>query len=355
MARGFGMMFGAQGLPTTIIEFATVENGKLFVSGPGYLRQCDLPTRQWETQVAPWQAPSVLFAIGSRLFAANTDTIFELLDGARQTRLLASCRRKPATSDLDSFDAYGDLTLVPGPGDSVRAVFGRNIYSWDGRDWNPIATATNCHRIQRLDVFDDVTLLKLSRYGEQPGLWALPREGKELELCLADTAMTASASASGRALDPNIRSLPSPIWKILGFTLRSTAPAIAKSNLFVFVEHSSITNDAIGRQVVAEKDGRHADLVCLERGNPTPVILPRRFDLERAAPLEQIHRWGFSGITGETPTWLVLTADWLLFGQTSVPGVWAIPRKELDVAIARERDRLRSAPASAADHSKSQP
>ncbi len=352
VARGFGvpsrMLWNTPSARFTISEHAAVGNGSLFIGGPDYLRTYDLKTRKWETQNAPWQAPSAFLVMDQRAFAANVDTIFELLDGTRETRLLASCRRRPTASALDSFDAYPGVKLAPGPAGSLRAIFDRHVYSWDGQDWSHLLTVTNWQRIIGMDICEDATLLKFSLYGEEAGLWRLPHNVNRLEFCLADNAKGQLARASWRAKNPGAAALPAPSWTSpANLAVQYAAATTFQSNLLVLVEHCGFkTYGEANRPIADERDGQHADLLFFEHGDPNPVIVPLKFVYEKDLPVGSIYRWGVSARFNRDPSWLILTAEWLLLGQDDLPGFWAIPRTELDAAIAKERARMAASPES---------
>ena len=114
----------------------------------------------------------------------------------------------------------------------------------------------------------------------------------------------------------------------------------------VLADHSVFTNNygEEQRPIATEKDGRNADLLVFERGIPTPMVVPLKFVSDDSLPPGSIYRWAVATQFKRDCNWLALTPEWLLLGQNDSPGVWAIPRAELDAAIARER--LRFAPSS---------
>ena len=327
-------------------EFSAVANDALFVSGPDYLRRYDFKSRQWKTQPAPWQCPTRLLATSSRLFAANIDSIFELFNGGRDARVLASCRRKPAATVLDSLDSFEGIQLFPGSDNSLRVVIQKKLYSWDGHDWTAILPDADCYR---LDVFEGGTVLRLFSKSLASGLWLLSHEQARPELCLLNTEVPPTHWWLGQqAANFPVKESP-PTWNALaGIWVGVAAPALVGSNLFVVVEHSTLENTS-GRDVVKERDGRHADLLCLERGLPMPAVVPLRFDTVRGAALQHsgsvdIRETGRQ--QGETQTWLAANADWLLFGQDALLGAWAIPMAEIKAAINQERARQAKSPPS---------
>jgi hypothetical protein len=111
------------------------------------------------------------------------------------------------------------------------------------------------------------------------------------------------------------------------------------------VDHCGFnTYGEASRPIADERDGQHADLLFFEHGHPHPVIVPLKFAYEKDLPVGSIYRWGISARFNRDPGWMVLTSEWLLLGQNDLPGVWAIPRTELDAAIAQERARMAASP-----------
>jgi hypothetical protein len=325
-------------------------NDAFYLSGRESLKRFDLKTRQWETLKIPAQKLVQLFAINGHLFAANDEIIFEILDSGRSTRVLASCRRRPVASALDSLDSLGKITLFPGPENSLRAFIGGNIYSWNGHDWrNDVSMGSNV----RMEVFEDGAVLRSTpppngwwneTQRSPASLWRLPYEQTKTELCWQqwwDPNQQAALMPVGSAEKPD-QPGPKPRWKAFrNLSLMENVTALSKSNLYFFCEHCDVTNVA-GRWTAVERDGRHAELVCLDRDIARPYVLPLKFDLERGPLPSQELASKLGLISYGAKTWMLFAGDLLLIGRGNIPGVWAIPKSEIEAALAPEKERQRA-------------
>ncbi len=316
-------------------DYFEITADALYVSGWEGLRRYDLPTRRWETLAAPWQKPVRLFNVSQRLFAAGEDAIFEIRDRGRSVIILASCRRRPAVSALDSLESLGAPVIFPGPNDSIRALAAGKIFSWDGHDWS----AAVGFSIQEAGVFADGTLLVNAANRQPTKLWLLPHSRTNLELCLREEWKDNSplpAHFISPAVPQPVES--SPRWQsAVNLSLTRAPSLLAQSKLYFFVELGGESN-LKGKAVIAEQAGRHAELVCLDPNDSVPLIIPLRFDLERGpAPSTMLDRGRPSMFEPQIQTWMLMTPDALLIGKPAMPGIWVIPQRELDGAIAGQK------------------
>jgi hypothetical protein len=314
---------------TPITEFSVVCGEDLFVSGQDYLRRYNLKTKQWETKHAPWEAPPILFVVGQRMLAANSDLICEVLDEQKDFRILASCRRRPSASLLDSYESLQGVQLFAGAKGSLRAVVGKTLFCWDGKAWRLGLAITNC---VRAEVVEKGAFLKLGPDLHEPDLWFWPEDRQDPELCMLST-LTRPRGALPRPADFSADK-PKPTWTSPeAFSVLSVTPVNIDSNVLILVEHG-VRGGADG--TAAELDGRHADLLYLERGNPVPLPIPLKFESQAGRFYLQNNRWYFD-LPSWDPTWMKVTRDYLWIGQDKAKGVWAIPRSELASAIARAK------------------
>jgi hypothetical protein len=108
----------------------------LYLSAGTRIKRFDLKTRQWTVTELPQHADAHFFTIGGRLFAASSELIFEVKDDGRESVIMASTRRRPAASVLDSLDDLGkSVVLAEGPEGTVRAWVKENIYGWRDGNW----------------------------------------------------------------------------------------------------------------------------------------------------------------------------------------------------------------------------
>lgn len=329
----------------------------LFVSEwPEQIAKYDLTARCWERLEIPIEKASRLFTVGARFYAATDECIVELTDGGHSTRILASCRRRPVASALDALDGYGDLTLFPGPENSVRAAIGDRVFSWDGQDWS-VVTSLLAFRSQ--ETFEEATLfrsgdgLDRAQFRMRAELWMLPHAASTVQLCLREESDTARRSGSiVPRPNPKTLSQPAPIWDSLpDVSLVNSPAAAAGSNLYFLVAECEVTSrDGLEFPVAGALP--RTDLVCLDRRFPKPLVIPLRFGPDPQPSLSAAN-WDRSGLVQtrvaaprrtpgpdlRRPPWMVFAGDCLILGRALLPGVWAIPRSEIDAAVAAEKQR----------------
>ena len=296
----------------------------------------DIKTRQWKILNVSGLNGSRLFAIDGQLYAASGESILEIIDGGKGTRILASTRRRPAASALDALDSLGSPILFSGINHLLCASIGNKIYSWDGNDWHEVLTLNIS---QAPEIFEDTVIFRLvPSYGsgDPANLWVWEKNQTAPELCLHDKPKPHPQINLGRD-NPDKQTL-CPLWKSPeGDYLTGAAATFYKSNLYFFVDHCIVTNVS-GHWTVAEMDGYHAKLVCLSRDLPEPIVVPLKFDLQRGQPpLESLGEkvepapW----LTGST--WIFFAGDTLYIGQPDTPGIWTIPLSEIEAAIAAQK------------------
>ena len=319
-------------------------NGDFYLSAGGQLQKYDFATKQWKKLNVPGLNNSQLVAVNGRLYAANNETIFEINGPGNGTRILASTRRRPAASILDSLDNLGSPSptaggyplppqLFSGPEHSLYASVGKKIFGWDGNDWHEIL-AMNISQVP--EIFQDTVIFRSVSMLDPANLWIWAKNQSAPELCLHDKPKPHPQLNLGRDNPDNQTSRPS--WKSPdGDYLTSAAATFYKSNPYFFVDHGVVTNDS-GHWTVAERDGYHAKLVCLSRDLAEPIVVPLKFDLQRGQPPLKSLGEKMEQIPWETgPTWMMFAGDTLYLGQPNTLGVWTIPRSQLDPALAAQK------------------
>ena len=322
--------------------------GSLYLGVQNTIQKYNFQTQQWEVLNIPAKAGSALFAIGKSLFVASDESIYEITDGGKGTHILASTRRRPVVSALDSMDSLGSPILFAESDQSLGANIGNKTYRWDGNDWHEIMAK---NPVGTFEVFKDAATFQdipHPPYNEPSTLWIWDKNQTEPRLALRDEAKPhPGAVFSSRpvyAWMGKTNSLPpSPLWKsIKGDYLASCATTFFKSNLYLFVEHSVATNVS-GRWTVAAQNGCHAKLVCLDPDLPDPIVVPLKFDLERGQP--PLQRLGgkiapdaSARFPWNTPlAWLHFERDSLFIGQPDLPGIWKLPITEIEAAFAQQK------------------
>ncbi len=316
----------------------------LYASDYEAIHKREHAAKNWERLALPGQKLSRLFVLDGRLFAASDESIMELADEGTATRVLASCRRRPAVTRLDSFESFYDATLFPGPGGTLRAAIAGRVYQWNGMDWDERVYLPGT----QAQVCEDTVLLRSTPYGRAGQIWSLGFHMDQPELCWREGVGDPSARLpptprwSANRTDASVS--PSPLWTgVLDVPLVDQPSTATSSNLFFYVDRSRLTH-ASGTVAVASSVGVDANLICLTPALRQPLVIPLRFPPEAGpAPGSISLPPRVSGLH-ESRCWLLLNDQSLFIGHAALPGVWVLPRAELDAAIDKERQAWRPQP-----------
>lgn len=302
------------------------------------IRKYPLNTRQWESLPFPGEKQPHLFAVNGRLFAANDEALFEILDGGKATRLLASTRRRPAVSVLDSLETLGTAALFPGPDHSLRAGIQGAVYSWNGSDWNGVLSVG---QTGPPEVFEGASVLRRAPFRQPAEIWLLPNDESGAELCWREEPRVDPYSGFVGGAQGRTTNQSTPTWKTsYRSPLAEAAVTTENADLYFFAAFADLT-DAAGQKAALEQYGRHADLVCLQRDSEKPLRIPLRFGSTAGVPPVNTSRPFRPLRMNQIPWWILFARDSLVIGHANAPGFWTIPRSELDEAIAREKQLQR--------------
>jgi hypothetical protein len=273
------------------------------------------------------------------LYAASDENIFEITENGKGTHILASTRRRPAASALDLLSSLGSPVLFSGLNHSLCASIGNESFgweqnksfSWDGSDWHEIFSLKTTRPVE---IFEDAVILRhspLDSINNPSMVWLWDKHSATPELALYEKAKRAPNNLLGqKSTTPTM----SPLWKSLeNYSLANASMTYFKSNLFCYVDRASVKHLPNGKPV-PERAEHDADLICLDRDCPQPIIIPLKYDLNRG-PLPLPGHW-----PDLSPVWMTFTSDFLLIGNKSVPGIWAIPITEINAAFAAEKQRM---------------
>lgn len=271
--------------PNLFVEFL---NNFIYVSDWDAIRDYDLKQHQWQQVPFSNQRRAQLFAVKNHLYAASPESIVEIAPGGESVRILASTRRRPAASILDSREGLGDPIIFEGPGEDPYVALGNGVFAWNGNDWQPVvATLTNR---QPPEVFGDAAFLRSSKM-------------------LHTEAYT-------------------PLRKALrGLSLADFPAAMDRTNIYFFTVESSRGGYIQPGTPLPEENGRNADLVCLTSDFPTPVTIPLKFQSD-LGPVPR-SPW-------KTTVWMACSSEFLFIGAPTLPGVWAVPKSEIRAEIDRQ-------------------
>src|ERR1039457_7194058 len=182
------MVLGIQNNDNRVVLF----DGGLYSSIGGQIKRYDLQKRDWQKLDIPEEGDCNLFAVDGHLFTTGQNTIVEIRDNGKSTRILASARRRPAASILDSLSSLGSPVLFSGLNHTLcasigNASFGRQqfkVFSWDGNDWREMFGL----KTSRLaEVFEDAVVFRYAdldslNYPSMVWLWDKHQAAPELAL-----------------------------------------------------------------------------------------------------------------------------------------------------------------------------
>jgi hypothetical protein len=270
--------------PTLFVELL---NNVVYVSDWDAIREYDLNRHQWQELPFPGQSRAQLFAVKNHLYASSLESIVEIAPDGTSARILASTRRRPAASVLDSRPSLGDPILFEGPGDAPYVALDRDIFAWNGTDWQQVMTTVTNR--QPPEVFGDAAFLRSSR--------------------MLHTDAYAPLRKALRGLSP-----------------ADFPAAMDGTNIYYFTVESSPGYIQPGTPL-SEKNGRHADLVCVTAEFPSPLTIPLKFQSDQG-PVPRIP-W-------RTTVWVACSSKFLFIGAPTMPGVWTVPKSEIRAEIQRQ-------------------
>ena len=316
-----------------------VQDGCLYISSENEIRRYVLKEKQWEKLPVPVQGHGRICGIGRRLFLTTDDSILEVV--GTEARILASTRRQPAQTILDTLDGLGSPPLLAGPDGSVRAVIKGSIYELasGNQDWTAIPTPPSV-RDGTCAVFDDGLLLATAPWSraDRPmlELVGLSKSARAPELLLAQPNASPFSGAPGPLPGQARNSSPAaaPRWPLpKGVYALNHAMCVDGDTLWVLAGPPPARRPVPGPNP-EENTPQQAVLFGLEPGQTSALAI----GLKLAAPGARAGGFGLASglILQPTPQGLVV-------GRPMVPGLWLIPRAELERRREAWRAELRAA------------
>ena len=323
---------------------STLIHGDLYNCDGGQIKKYDLSKGQWQPLAISDGNNYELFAINGNLYAANRDMVFEILDGGKSTRILASTRRNPPASALDR-ENLGTPTLFEGPNHSLRVCTAKKFYTWSGNDWQEDATMPSTSFPPQ--IFPDGILYRQQMGFNIESLYSLATEAAASELPIWQKLKFPNANLP-RMNEPAVEP-PKPLWQMPSGWYFTALPAmLCRSNLYLLADHKppqGKTNWNGDYNIV---------LLCFSRSLPLPQKLFLKFESDNGCPpLTGIDpSEPMSSAFGLVPTvWMEATTNQLLFGleqpksgrfgtqqnRNCKAGVWMLSISRLEPAIEAQK------------------
>ena len=327
--------------------------GELFNSENRQIQKYDYSSRTWRVLPVSDGANYELFAVNDHLYAANRELVFEILDGGKSTRILASARRQPAQSVLDGQD-LGSPTLISGANHSLRICTRGNVYVWSGDDWRMEFPAPKASLLPR--VFEGGVLFRdtAANYPQPLSYSRLAAGATALETLLWQ-ATEPPTGMHAYPFDPASR--PAKIrWNMpVEWNLARLPAALWRDGMYLLADHSEIQDELNGerelvKRKIIPKDGYHSRLLCFspEYAEPQTVFL-KFADGQGCPPVTGGDQVARQWTPGEPAVWMSGNADSLFLGREKPPdahgmsaqrvdfsyhpGIWLIPVREIDTRV----------------------
>jgi len=313
--------------------------GALYQSDSKAIKRFNSNGKAWQLLPLARQKFAQLFAVNGHLYATDEDSIFEIEADGQSTRLLASCRRRPVASILDSLATLERVTLFPGASNTLRAVIGSKVFTWNDRDW--VEDLALDFRPQ-VDGFGDGIIMRGRLFSNpmQFDLCLLPNAQKTAGVRWQGTPKNRGAqNLRARRDKPTTDSAWLSVMPAKGLSLDRSPAAVIGRTLYLLERHNGKGVALAGDPNV--KAAPHADLVCLDPDLPEPLSIPLRFDMSQGT----LPGFGeipdlVNGVRSEM--WMASTPGFLIIGEKKAEGIWVIPQVQLSDAIAVEKLRVQS-------------
>jgi TolB-like protein len=331
---------------------STVWQGALYSSNNGKVQKFDWQGNTWNTNALPVSGNCQLYNLAGKLYVADYNSIQQITDDARGTKLLASIQRQPAVTSLDSQGALMNLVLFADAQNILCAAVHNKVFRWDGADWREIGAAPASFQPS---VFDDGVLFLTDGWNIRPArISCLDTGSTNVELCLGQPDRQRINAPS-----PNSNDSAKPLWKLPAeLSLPNLSAALWQSDLFLITDHSEkqdivaeeretrpdgtleVSHVITGEKFVP-KDGYDSALFCFSRGRGAAEKVLLKFDdSEGCPPMAGLGSNSQPLIPqiGITKSWMLFTPKFLLCGRERLgdvpgssepagfkPGIWVVP------------------------------
>jgi hypothetical protein len=335
---------------------STLWRGTLYSSNDGKVQKFDWQKGTWNTNALPVSGNCQLWNLAGKLYVADYNSIQQITDDARGTRLLASIQRQPAVTSLDSQGTMMNLALFTDAQNNLCAAVHNKVFRWNGADWREIGAAPASFSPL---VFKSGVLFLTDGWNTRPArISCFDMQSNGVETCLIPSAQPPSLHgyASGPA---SADALGKPLWKLpKELSLPNLSAAYWQSDLFLLADHSGkqdIVTEERGTlpdgtlevsQVVtgekfAPKDGSDSALFCFSRGRAAAEKVLLKFDAPDGCPPMAGLDSNLHPLTpqiGTTKGWMLFAGKLLFCGRERLgnvpgsseppgfkPGIWVTP------------------------------
>jgi hypothetical protein len=342
--------------------------GELYSSNDGKVQKFDWKENVWHTNALPVSGNYQLYNLNGRLYVADLNSIQQITEDGRGTRLLGSIQRRPAITSLDSHGGLLNLVLFTDAHSNLCAAVHNKVYRWDGADWRELGGVLTSYQPS---VFADGVLFMTDNWNIRPArISCFDTRSDSIETCLLPSAPPTRTYPLRAA---NSEEPPGPLWKIPAeLRLPNLSAAYWESDLFLMTDHSEkqeivaeergIRKDGsleVSHVIAGEKflpqDGCNSALYCFSRGRtPAGKVLLKFDNPDGCPPMAGSGSDSRPLITGVglTKGWMLFTPKFLFCGREALgdgpgnsepagfkPGVWVVPMDSImpEIALLKQR------------------
>lgn len=338
----------------------TLWHGRIYSSNGGKVYSFDLQKNVWDSNALPVQGNCQFHNLAGKLYVADDNSIQQITDDARGTRLLASTQRQPPVTSLDSQGALLNLALFTDAQKNLCAAVHKKVFRWDGADWREIGVASAAFPPS---VFEEGVLFLTDGWNISPArIFCLNTGSTNVELCLGS-----SDRRPMNAFSPNSNGGAKPLWKLPAeLSLPNLSATLWQSDLFLMTDHSEqkdiVTEErgtrpdgtlevshVISGEKIQPKNGYNSALFCFSRGQAAARKVRLKFDnAEGCPPMAGLGSNSQPLISelGITKSWMLFTPKFLLCGREQSgdiwgnsepagfkPGIWVVPLDAIMPAV----------------------
>ncbi|MEN9573840.1 MAG: hypothetical protein RL514_1695 [Verrucomicrobiota bacterium] len=301
-----------------------VWDGHVYLHLGDRLKRLRLGGARWEDLPASVPDNATLFVVHGRLYFSAADSILELNEAGDGTRLLASTRRRPAETPLDTLGTLGSPPVFPGPGGRVRVWTSARLFEHDprARTWREIVAPPQQQTIVREL---NVTLATRGGYPMGRQSWFGVFDDESEWSHLYDTAPPAYAGQP-----PSAGSSAKTRWRVPA-PFDPYLPPAASLGKDLWSLHGWLATEARPGGGFRWKPvgDRHATLMFFPAGRSAPYLIPLWLEASAKGaglPQNPMHNSAMS-----PQTKLIATGDGVIITDKRVPaGFWVLTKAELE-------------------------
>jgi TolB-like protein len=335
---------------------STVWRGELYTSNNGRLQRFNRQNHAWETKDLAVQGNYRLCNLDGHLYITDYNTIQEVTDDGRGTKLLASIQRQPPASLLDKQGALQKLVLFTDGQHSLRASVHDKIYTWTGSDWQEDFAMPSIFYPESF--VDGLLTRSFGGSGNVSGVFRISGCSNRIETCFSPNPPAVNNRSRPQSGSVS-KGFSSPLWAMpTNLFVIGLPAALRGSDLYLLADHSEKKRTADNYSVKEDfltRDGYHAGLLRYSPDDLRPKKILLRFEnAEGCAPLTAMNPEAWPMFTQLPSTWMLFAGGQLCLGVQDPkkvgyldgadfeqmpgtghpPGVWIIPLSELDAAFA---------------------